>query len=361
MDRTAPKLKDIAERLNLSIGTVQRALHNKGGYSEETKKRILEEARRCNYVVNTAASALRRQPICISVILPSPEGENRYFVPYLWKGIENACIDMSIYTINVTKHYAEAGSSEAIDALRGILDGRDGVVQGVIANTSTNPEELSLLSEIAARKTPVFIVNTVSKTTVQDSFIVNNNKGAGKLCADIFISIHRNASGKLLMLSGSRDSSRQLEKINDFSKLMMAKCPDVYIQEIHSYTDLRRLRAIMEEYLSKFDDIIGIYAVSARETIAMCQTVRKLGLSGKITTIGTDVFPELLEYFRDDTLTASIYQYPAQQAYIGIQTIIRIVTGIGSGENIVSLPTAAVFASNAEAFCEENNASYRAI
>lgn len=41
MGEATPTLKTIAENLGLSIGTVQRALHDKGGYSEETRQMIL--------------------------------------------------------------------------------------------------------------------------------------------------------------------------------------------------------------------------------------------------------------------------------------------------------------------------------
>ena len=73
LESATPKLKDIAQRLNLSVGTVQRALHNKGGYSRETQELVLREAARCGYVVNAAASALRRAPInLIVVFFPTP-------------------------------------------------------------------------------------------------------------------------------------------------------------------------------------------------------------------------------------------------------------------------------------------------
>ena len=42
-------LKEIAQKTGVSLGTVHRAIYNKSGISEATRKRILEEVERSNY------------------------------------------------------------------------------------------------------------------------------------------------------------------------------------------------------------------------------------------------------------------------------------------------------------------------
>ena len=95
MGQNAPTLKDIAERLGLSIGTVAaRAAQPRAAYSPQTQQRVLEEAKRCGYTVNVMASALRRPPINLAAVFPEPVGENRYFFRYVWEGIEKACEEL---------------------------------------------------------------------------------------------------------------------------------------------------------------------------------------------------------------------------------------------------------------------------
>ena len=51
-------VKQIAERANVSIGTVDRVLHNRGRVSEETRERVLKIARMLDYTPNRAAQVL---------------------------------------------------------------------------------------------------------------------------------------------------------------------------------------------------------------------------------------------------------------------------------------------------------------
>src|SRR5215510_2369346 len=58
MKSTRTTLVDIAKALGVSIGTVHRALHNHPGINQETRSRILQEARRLGYRANRAARSL---------------------------------------------------------------------------------------------------------------------------------------------------------------------------------------------------------------------------------------------------------------------------------------------------------------
>ena len=53
------KLKDVAEKLGISINTVSRALNDKSGMSDELKHKIKETAKELGYVHNMSASYLR--------------------------------------------------------------------------------------------------------------------------------------------------------------------------------------------------------------------------------------------------------------------------------------------------------------
>src|SRR6201997_5857788 len=65
-------IKDIAKALNVSIGTVDRALHGRPGVSEKTKARVLKMAKQLGYRPNLAAQALKlNRHLSIAAILPT--------------------------------------------------------------------------------------------------------------------------------------------------------------------------------------------------------------------------------------------------------------------------------------------------
>lgn len=347
MGQNAPTLKDIAERLGLSIGTVQRALHNKGGYSPQTQQRVLEEAKRCGYTVNVMASALRRPPINLAAVFPEPVGENRYFFRYVWEGIEKACEELSVCNIRVDRYYADTNGPDGLEVLRRLL--RESELQGLVTNASNDPRFLALLEAFSQKKVPVFLVNAVPEAR-QRLYYCSANQCVGRLGADIFCALRRGAPGKVLLLGGVRSNVRQVARVNDFCAAMAQQCPEEQILECHLYDDPARLRALVTTSLSD-GSLSGIYAVSARETLAMCAAVREAGASGRVVTIGTDVFPELLEYFEDRTLTASVYQYPVQQAYAAVRTLVSHIVPMEPRTQPLIFPIAAVFRSNAASFC----------
>lgn len=346
---SVPTLKDIAAKLGLSIGTVERALHNKGGYSAKTQARVLEEAARCGYVANPAASALRRAPINIAVVLPEPVDEDRYFFQYVWQGIDRALQELSVYKVQTFRHYADTNSDEFIGELEKMLEQEDPLPNGLITFTSTLPELSTVLDKYATHKIPVFLLNASEPSFEKYRYTLGAHHGVGKLGADIFSAIHKNTTGKLLVLGGSRTNIRQSTRANDFCTFVNRFCPRLTLMETHSY-DRIQSKEFIRQYAKAFDDFVGIYAVSARETLGMCESVHELGLSGKLTTVGMDVFPELLPYFEDDTLTASIYQYPAQQGYVAVKRLVSHITGAKEESSASSFTATVAFKSNAAAF-----------
>ena len=115
------RLKDIAEKSGFSIGTVQRALSNTGGYSPESQKKILQIAQEMGYTANPAASALRRSTITIAVVLPKPDGDNTFFFEYIWQGIHVAQADFAVHNLNIEEHYTQS-KAETVALLQKMLE-----------------------------------------------------------------------------------------------------------------------------------------------------------------------------------------------------------------------------------------------
>ena len=80
-------IKDIARSTGTSVASVHRALHGGSGVGEDLRRRILEEAQRSHYQIDESASLLRRNMIQITVLLPKPEKNERFYYGGLWQGI----------------------------------------------------------------------------------------------------------------------------------------------------------------------------------------------------------------------------------------------------------------------------------
>src|SRR6204780_3689923 len=76
----------IAEIANVSIGTVDRALHGRPGINEATRQRILRIAEQISYTPNLAARALSvsKDSARVGVCMPR---EIHFFYDQLWSGV----------------------------------------------------------------------------------------------------------------------------------------------------------------------------------------------------------------------------------------------------------------------------------
>ena len=346
MKQEQVKLKDIANNLGLSIGTVQRALNNKGGYSKLTQKKVLEEARRLEYSTNPAASALRRNPLRIAIVLPPRQGSKRYYFSDIWKGILKAEEDLAIYNINLIKYETENGKQE----LEQLLSSED-TLDGLITRTFVDHEYIELIDRFKEKRIPILSIDGSSKENLASCNFALSSMNLGRLSADIFYSIIGEREGNILLLSGYKPQERQMARAVDFCTAMAEYCPNITIIEIHMLQDDEKSRTMLMQTLSDMRNIVGIYAVAAVETLMMCKVLKAMNLSTKITAIGTDVFPNIIPFFEDKTLTASIYQYPVKRGYLALKLLVGSI--LNPTEPIAEqiIPISAVFRSTAKSYC----------
>lgn len=61
MEQKKVTLKEIAEKTGVSMATVHRAIYGKGGLSEETRKKIMDEVERSNYQLDESGFGAEAQ------------------------------------------------------------------------------------------------------------------------------------------------------------------------------------------------------------------------------------------------------------------------------------------------------------
>src|SRR5262245_50995414 len=113
-------VRGIAKLLGISIGTVDRALHDRPDISPKTQKRILEMARKVGYRPNLAARFLSsRRYVRIGIILPR---EIAPFWDLIREGIADTARSVENNGVQIVHHsYPRLGEGE-IEALDKALE-----------------------------------------------------------------------------------------------------------------------------------------------------------------------------------------------------------------------------------------------
>jgi LacI family transcriptional regulator len=120
----ASTIKDVAKKANVSIATVSRILNGQTGYSEKTKKKVLQVIEELGYHPNAVARGLiNKKTHTIGILFPHLTGS---LVTGLLRGIEKAA---SEYDSSVIVCHTESDSEKTMKYLQLLAEKRvDGII-----------------------------------------------------------------------------------------------------------------------------------------------------------------------------------------------------------------------------------------
>ena len=153
MKQRRTSLKDLADRLGVSIATVSRALRNSHEVGEELKTKIQALAKELNYRLNPFAQSLRKEaPRVIGVIVPNLV--THYYAAVL-DGIEDYATRAGYSVISANSHESHERESLLLD---NFLDMH---VEGIIACLAQDTVDYSHFRELHKMGIPlVFFART---------------------------------------------------------------------------------------------------------------------------------------------------------------------------------------------------------
>ena len=98
-------IKSIAKEANVSEGTIDRVLHNRGGVSKKTEARIKEILKKHNFQVNPVARALAmKNKFRLLTLMPNYDSDNLFWEsPY--SGILKASGEVKNYGVEVDNYF----------------------------------------------------------------------------------------------------------------------------------------------------------------------------------------------------------------------------------------------------------------
>lgn len=99
-------IKDVAKEANVATSTVSRVFSNSNKISDKTKEKVLEAAKRLNYIPNEMARSLvTKRTNILAVIVPQWVGDSFYhpFFLQVFKGISNCAKDRGYFIMYAFK------------------------------------------------------------------------------------------------------------------------------------------------------------------------------------------------------------------------------------------------------------------
>ncbi len=337
----------IAEMAKVSRGTVDRALHGRGGINEATRQRILEIAQRIAYKPNLAARALsaNRAIAKIGVCIPR---EIHFFYDQLWSGVLEEAERVSqsgIEFINRPIRNLGQGDAKAFQEL--MTDGVDGIII-----TAGNPKKLKpLIDKAEIKGIRVVCVDTDASQSRRSSVVYVEPYLSGCVAGELLGKLVPSRS-KVAVIAGMLMAEDHRRKAEGFSQTFPKYCLGGQIAAvIEGHEDEEESFQKTLDLLRRTADLAGIY-VNTVNCLPVCRAVEAAKVEGKVKLITTDLFMEMSPYFEKGTIAASIYHQPHRQGQIAVRMMADHFISKSDFPPAVPLSPAVVMTSNLHLFRE---------
>jgi Transcriptional regulators len=344
MDKKAT-IYDIAEKLGISVGTVNRAINNKGRISPETKQKVLDMAQELGFEANPAAQSLRRSPIKIGVILSCPVHQ---YLDEIKRGIDSALKEIRQYNIYSDIHiFCDTNkdvSSQDIDPIINQFIG-GGFKGAILFLSGNNSYAIPMVDKLNRAG---IAVATVSNDIEQSSRAISvsvDGRCAGRMAAEILYLCC--PQKHIAILTGSGSTTIHKENIAGFTEFSAGSrftAIDVYEHE-----DLQdRVVKQIEKITKAGNQYQGLYITSASSVYAQ-KFLFSSDAGNKLKIVTTDLFCENINLLESETVIATIYQDPYKQGKTAVQKLYKYICGTDPGGQVLLTPLA-VFKSNMHSY-----------
>jgi LacI family transcriptional regulator len=322
MDRNSTRpagIREIAETLGVSIGTVDRALHGRSGVSPKTRDKVLKTAQRLNYTPNIVARNLRlNRRLRIGVF--RPEQISSFFDP-IRDGIRSAAENWSGSVVELVFHtYPRLGEGD-IKALKAASwQTFDGVILA-----PGDPAAMSALPRNPETDPPMVYVATDAPRTTRLSAITVDAVISGGIAAELLGDLVPPGT-PVVVFTGDLKVTDHADKLRGFAASLATLAPHLSLLpaiETHELPQGAYEAAL--EVLRKRPEVGGIYITTAN-SLPVLKAAAEVGALGKVKIITTDLFPELVPMIESRSIFASLYQRPFVQGKTAFEVLCRYLS-----------------------------------
>jgi LacI family transcriptional regulator len=314
-----PGIKDIARALDISIGTVDRALHARPGVNPTTRDRVLRMADKLGYRPNIAARALKlNRRLQIAVQLPK---EIASFFDPLREGIRAGATDSFGTGLEMFfADYPRFGSGDA-KLLESVLAKK---YDGVICSPSDASKAGPLIDELHRRGTAVVCVGSDAHRSERLASVAIDGYVSGALAAELLIQVLPTPCA-VATITGALRTFDHAEKLRGFAASLALLAPHLSLLPVmESHDSPKEAYAQASELLERHPEMRGLY-ISTANSLPVLRAVQEKKRKGSLRIVTTDVFSELAPMIEAGEVMATLYQRPFTQGRMAIQSLLRFL------------------------------------
>ncbi len=313
------RILDIAQKAGVSIGTVDRVLHQRGEVSEETRDKILKIIREFDYRPNILASSLAsKKTITFASLTPWATDQDSF-----WRkpqeGIEKAVAKLQPYGIRLDAFHfkmedAESFTREANKLLESKPD-------GILLSPWGKRESLQFTQILDQQSIPYVFIDSNLTDANPISFVAQESVQSGFLAAKL-IDYGIVPKSNILMIHITRDlqnANHLLQRESGFLnyfETVSHKSHRIIKMEVSS-DDIRRTKNLNTS-IARVNSIDAVFVTNSKVHL-VAGLFDTYEIRPKI--IGYDLIPKNIELLVHGKIDFLLNQNPEKQGFIAVNLL----------------------------------------
>ena len=323
MEQKPATIKEIAAKLNVSVSTVSRALHNHPSIGLRTRMQVQQVAAELNYEPNQAAISFKKgKSMTLGLILPDLGEE---FFSIAINGIEDVAT-MNNYTVLIGQSHDDVKREEQItEAMRRQR------VDGMIVSLAKTTKSYGHFEQLKKYNIPVVFFDRVPDGPGAYTVSCNLENSSVELMDWLFSKGHK----RIGFIKGPDNLVHSVQRLNGYysglKKHQLKKDNALVVS-----TDLSKTKTqnAMHKLLALRDRPTAVIAFNdyvALEAIKYCKS-KKIKINKDIAFVSYANLP--ITTYLDEPPIASVEQYPYQQAEKAAEILFRLIKSKGEDKDI---------------------------
>jgi len=315
------RIRDLAKLANVSTGTVDRVLHNRGEVKEETKIKVLRIIDAMNYTPNLTAKALAsKKTFKLVILVPDSSDINPYWEkPVL--GINQAFNEISHFRTDVDIYTFDAYDEKSFEEMTiRILNEKP---QGIIFNPVFFKASHAFIKKLEPLGIPYIFIDMNLKGASNIAYFGQEAFKSGYLSGKLMnFGLKCDSSLLIVKLADNRVISRHIKNREKgfrafFEHNTIRNCYNIFDLEIDLLEKEEPDKSLFE-FLNK-QKIDGIFVPNSR-VFKLAQFFENKKIND-ILLIGYDLIPQNIKYLEEEKINFLIGQRPEEQAYKALKTL----------------------------------------
>lgn len=314
------RIKDIAERAGVSVGTVDRVLHERPNVSKVAREKVEKALEEMDYQPNMYASALAyNKSYNFYMVLPSHENEA------YWDEVEDGATDATNkrrdFGISLHKRYYERFDSDSFTkcAKECLKEKPDGVV----VVPSTLEVTRMFTDKLHEKGIPFILLDSYMPDLKPLAFYGQDSFQSGYFAARMLMLIASKEKEIMLMKllkNGRVGSKQQMNRETGFRHYMIDHFPDIKITEVDLPWDKpETYEATLERFFKQHPQVHHCITFNSKAHIVgefLQRTNRR-----DVQIMGYDMVPKNAECVRNGSISFLLAQHAFLQGFACIWTL----------------------------------------